>query len=259
MIAALSMGCVAPPDEQLSRSQAEIVNGSDDDADVSVVALSHNGVVSCSATLITDTMAMTAAHCVSPQAPDAVLVGAVPANATTIAVRLTKADPGFDAQTLDHDIALVELASSTGVAPTRAADADAAKALVAGAAVTVVGFGGTGPADTTPRRRRSGGVVVASVAGTSFMANPSPAIPCGGDSGGAVLMQVGGETILIGVVSSGHALCDSTATYTRVDATSITDGSGGGCSTTAAPPSSIWLALVLSWRLRRRRFDLADA
>src|SRR5262249_4212168 len=90
MTAAFVMGCGSPPrGEPVGTEQSGIVNGQGDDADVSVVALARGGHVVCSATLIADDMALTAAHCVVPDSPDAVLVGAVPSSATSIAVRRT--------------------------------------------------------------------------------------------------------------------------------------------------------------------------
>jgi secreted trypsin-like serine protease len=255
--AALATGCAAsPPDRAEPRvTSVDIVNGSDDDVHASVVALARAGLVSCSATLIAADTALTAAHCVLPDAPDAVLVGAVPSTATSIAVRATRADPRFDPRTLDHDIARVELVAPAGGTPTPPADAHTGEALVAGATITVVGFGATSPADLDPRRRHAGTVRVSEVAAASFTAEPSPAVPCGGDSGGAALVDVGGQEILVGVVSAGAATCDSAAAYTRVDAASF-DPPSSGCSAAAGAPSWPALALALAWcgrALRRRR------
>jgi secreted trypsin-like serine protease len=244
--AALATGCVASrPDRAEPRvTNVDIVNGSDDDVHASVVALARAGLVSCSATLIAADTALTAAHCVLPDAPDAVLVGAVPSTATSIAVRATRADPRFDPRTLDHDIARVELVAPAGGTPTPPADAHTGEA-----------FGATSPADLGPRRRHAGTVLVSEVAAASFTAEPSPAVPCGGDSGGAALVDVGGQEILVGVVSSGNAACDSAAAYTRVDAASF-DPPSSGCSAAAGASSWPELALALAWcgrALRRRR------
>src|SRR5262249_46643217 len=159
------------------------------------------GHVFCSATLIADDAALTAAHCVLPDAPDAVLVGPEPSSATRIAVRRTTAHPHFDPDTLADDIALVELEHSAGAAPGVPAHPAKASALALGVTVTVVGFGGTAPVDAVARRRRAGTSVIAGVGEASFTTDASPAAPCGGDSGGAALLDVGGEKILVGVIS----------------------------------------------------------
>jgi hypothetical protein len=174
--------------------------------------------------------------------------------------QISRASCSFDAGPPADAHALVELEHAAGVMPAVPADAQKANALAQGAAVTVVGFGGTAPADLGARRRRAGTSIVLEVGEESFKTTPSPAVPCGGDSGGAALLDVGGEKVLVGVVSSGSALCDSTATFARVDATrsALTpqkNGGDGGCSASSSNPTGTWLiatGLLLSARSARR-------
>ena len=199
-------------------------------------------MVRCSGTLIAPDVVLTAAHCVTPTMPDAIMVGAVTNSGTRLGVREARAHPQFDELTLDHDIGTVSLDGSTGVLPATAAAEGQSPLLAANTPLTAVGFGAeVSSGDTTPPRRRTGGVVIDSLTATSFMTHPAPAQPCGGDSGGAAFIEVDGRKVLVGVVSAGDVACSTRAQFTRVD-TTIADLTGsattppvlvGGCSIVA--------------------------
>lgn len=218
VVARLVAGCGGEATgERTCRVETDIVAGKNDNGDSSVVALERSGIVYCSATLIASDLAVTAAHCVTPP-PEHVLVGALPHGAARLPVQSATAHPRFDATTLDYDIAVVRLQAPASGATLSAVE-DTNTAIVAGTLVTVIGFGAASLTEpVTTRRRRSGVSAITDVSAASFAGSPAPGGPCGGDSGGAALANVGGYLVLVGVVSSGNGACDGPAYFTRVDA-----------------------------------------
>lgn len=212
-------GCVgAAPPESAGRA---ITDGTLDETDVAVVALLSGGTPVCTGTLVAPDAVLTAAHCVTPDPPDAVAFGAAPdAGADVAAVIAVVAHPAFDHEHLTDDIALVRLASPALAAPVPLLRAASRDDLV-GRPVRIAGFGLTSadaPA-AEPVRRRSGTSTIADADDTTFRFGPEPSQTCMGDSGGPTfVLDPDGVELLAGVHSAGDPDCAWAAIDTRVDA-----------------------------------------
>jgi secreted trypsin-like serine protease len=246
-----------PGEPEQIDSVAAAVRGGEPTGDFpEVVGLVHGRSPFCSGVVVGARQVLTAAHCTIPPAPslDVVLFGATVEDATAlVAVESWERHPDYDAATLTHDLALVELAEEVDVpAVTTAAPRD----RVAGEQVTVVGFGVAlplGPRDT----KRMGTARIAEVASGSLRLVPAPDLPCGGDSGGPVFLAGDDELLLLATVSRGDLACLDHAYATRLDvqdpflaptlraAEPPADGDSG-CA--AAPGQGrSWPALVLAF------------
>jgi hypothetical protein len=201
-------------------SESAITNGTATTGDLGVAALLQGGTLLCTATLIAPRVLLTAAHCL-PGAPypDA-FFGSAPAGAgTTLHVIAVLRDPTFDASALTDDIAMALL---DGDAPAGATPWPLPTTLLGassvGLALRLVGFGRTGPSDTTPAEKRVGTAIVGSLTPTELTFSPSPSQTCSGDSGGPAFATSDGVEAIVAVTSSGDPSCAQTATDTRVDA-----------------------------------------
>ena len=210
------------PSTKIDARVAAITNGSDDSGDPDVVALLQGTTLVCTATLIAPRVLVTAAHCV--QADDALPVahfGATPGSGdVAVPIALARRHPGFDPSTLTDDIALALL---DGEAPAGAIPAALpATALDDGAVGTtlrLVGFGRTAAGDTSSPRKRQGTATLSSLDADTLAFAPSPSQTCEGDSGGPAFASVGsGAEAIVGVTSSGDAMCDVMARDMRVGA-----------------------------------------
>jgi hypothetical protein len=205
----------------LAAGLASIVGGSPAPDEDAVVGLARHPLscepqiaIDCTATLIAPRVVITAAHCLGldpPNVYDVFFGASVEQGGTTIAVIGGHAHPEYDPNTFAHDIAVLLLASDAPVAP-MAVRIEALPDL-AGADVTIAGFGVTDVASPMTGVRSAGIARVAAVANDSIDLEPGPAIACAGDSGGPVISN--GE--LIAVTSHGDAVCMQTGHAWRVD------------------------------------------
>lgn len=192
------------------------MNGSDDPGDPAVVGLATFARIQCSASVVARRLVVSAAHCLE-LAPDRVYFGGATGSAF-VRVAAVHVHPRFDPDTLENDIAALALDEDAPVdpLPTRRAPLDAS---TVGAKVRLVGFGAPSAGDVgSDPRRRTGVAAISGVDDTSFTITPLPAQPCGGDSGGAALVERDGVEELAGVVSAGDFGCRRFASLTRVDA-----------------------------------------
>jgi len=197
-----------------SERRAAITNGTPDSGDPAVVAIERGGALGCTATLIATRVLLTAAHCL-PDASARIYFGPKPdAGATQLGLLDVRRHPGFDASTLDNDVALALLDGDAPAAPVTLA----AAAPTVGLALRLVGFGRTSAADSTPPEKRSGTTAVTAVSATELDFVPAPSQTCEGDSGGPAFATVGGGEVLVGVTSSGDPACAQMARDLRVDA-----------------------------------------
>jgi hypothetical protein len=189
-----------------------IVGGAPSDA-AEVMALrvraacGQPAMFACSAVRVSPRALVTAAHCVRDtpaglfeivREPDALDPGAIP-----IAVASVRFAPG------EVDLAVI---ATTERMPAPFAPPGAVPADPAGATVTIVGYGSDG--DDTGGLRRAGTATIAAFDAATLTLAPGPAITCGGDSGGPVLL--GGE--LVAITSFGDPACTASTTAVRIDA-----------------------------------------
>ena len=212
VLTALALGGCSQPAEPRGQRQGAIVGGQPAPAEVAVVALAHPGQdISCTGTLISRRLIVTAAHCVDGPL-QATFRGTTGAE-RVITVAASELAPGFSHATLDSDLALVVLAepAPVGTSPI----ALAWRAPAPGDIVRFVGFGYTaiGPSGSYGQRREVGAAVT-EVGATTFRYGVAT---CEGDSGGPALRRVNARDELVGVTSTGDPACSLRGVNTRVD------------------------------------------
>lgn len=188
-----------------------ITNGSPSNDDA-IVALAYGSSLVCSGTIIAPRAVLTAAHCVSGTSFPDVVEGGDPATGTHHRIVATFVHPGFDGESLDHDIAVVIVNEPLVAAPIPFATSLPAAAM-AGATMRVVGYGWTIANDTTPPLRRTGLSQIDAIDALRVVSRAAPSQACEGDSGGPALF----DDVVIGVASSGDVGCVQYAKHTRVD------------------------------------------
>ena len=228
-LAGALVACSSP----LGSSSSAIVGGALDTQTTGVVMVyikpTAGGWGTCSGTVVSPHVVVTAAHCVDPTivgpASYSVYVGddvyASPPASDFFAATKTIEEPAFSAATImtkGHDVGLVittDALPRTPIAFARSLDAS-----LVGQTATLVGFGETDPADASSDGRRSSAeTTVAKLSDIEVVtANQLPS-GCEGDSGGALLVSLGGVPTLAGVISHGLSLNDCKgASYTeRID------------------------------------------
>ncbi|MBK9036969.1 MAG: trypsin-like serine protease [Myxococcales bacterium] len=203
----VALGCDGPA---LGERAPAIVGGVTTAGDPAVVGVVIGGEVGCSGVVIDPRVVITAAHCAVLR-PSAIVIGTARGAGGEIAVATALAHPDFGYAGLVNDLGLLILAD------------DAPPPLVPragepppiGAIVRLVGFGATSVTDLGGIKHE-GLAQVTAVSADELSLAPDPASACHGDSGGAVLADLGGGEALVGVISSGDAGC-VTGQVTRID------------------------------------------
>jgi hypothetical protein len=201
----------------LAPTPPPLVGGRPADAPASVGALyaevDGSRVSFCTASLVADDLLLTAGHClpVLAEARDQGLAVGVafgerlsePEGLLTGRLGEGRAHPQWNEDTLEHDLALIELIDEVAVEPLPLFASDAETAVGQSPALTFVGWGTTGDL------RRDGGVrrsVTLPVEGLSelfvytFDAAQGHNL-CSGDSGGPGLVEEDGQLYLVAVAS----------------------------------------------------------
>jgi MYXO-CTERM domain-containing protein len=190
-------------DDEVLASSQPIVNGQVDTGHPATVALTVQGYAFCSGTLVTPTVVVTAAHCITPEIGSPsweqveVFFGtSVFEGGTFIALDDGLAHPGFDAtlEDPDDDIAVLRLDSPAPVAPVPMADLPPL-----GTSLTLVGFGITQTGAEDGGTKRVASATIFERYGKVFAMELAPSGTCSGDSGGTALWNDGGVEKLVGV------------------------------------------------------------
>lgn len=220
---------------ETAQDQSEIIGGVVNTGDPAIVAVYaiKDGATSgalCTGTVISPTVVLTAAHCVHPDtvgtgnkfyvmtAPD---ITDKMHPSPKLEVKETHYDPKFDAKMIfnGHDIAVVILAAPTTITPIPW-NKDALSATMKGQPARIVGYG----LNDSFGSKGAGIKRQATVKLNNFdelYVKTGSLLPwkviCSGDSGGPVLMKMGGVEKVVGVNSFGIIYCLTEASSTRTD------------------------------------------
>jgi len=241
-----------------------------------ITSLQGSGSHFCGASLIDDRWVLTAAHCVEGETASAVTVWVggydlrQPEQGTTLQVSKIHAHQDYDGETLNNDIALLELAQAAPESLPRVKLPTAevmATAAAPGDSLTASGWGTLSEGGSSPNRLHEvaipvvsneacnapesyGGDIVASMICAGLRSGGKDS--CQGDSGGPLWVDFQDSDYLVGLVSFGDgcAVANKYGVYTRVisflDWIQQTKGSGSGGGGGGGSPDPECTQLVCS-------------
>jgi V8-like Glu-specific endopeptidase len=197
-----------------------------------------SGTAICTATVISDQLLLTAAHCVADIGGGSFVgfftgtdINAPGAMSKVLPVASYTAHPGYPpgqppGMLADyHDIGVAKLAQPTSIAPLRMIRPQEVGPLFKlGSSILIVGYGETDPSNQNSAGAKYQGTTTLDEIGSSeiYIGGGNTAQVCSGDSGGPSLADAdggaGNDWRIIGVASRGGEGCVHGAIETRVDA-----------------------------------------
>jgi V8-like Glu-specific endopeptidase len=216
-------------DQPISATEQAIVAGMADPGDsamVEFIALLPNDMAgTCTATLISPHVLLTAAHCIveTTGARYGVYLGADDSglnSKTFIPLASVAYDPQYDNNHPDagHDFGVGILSTALTITPVPLNHLALGADLV-GKSARYIGYGlSNGVQQTGSGTRRQAIEPIAQVTDHLIRIAPNPNATCEGDSGGPLLIDMLGQEVLAGVVSFGDdAQCLKSSYFQRVD------------------------------------------
>lgn len=230
----LLAGCETSSEPDLDSLSTPIVGGWIEAGMESSLAILEYGDPVCSGTLVDSRLVVTAGHCVfGVSSPLQVFFGVNanrPGTGQVVDVDSYTIHPNFNYNTLDADIAVMELAADAPVTPSPMLPAGVFDNSWVGQPLRFVGYGSTNWYGNGSGRKRAVDIDVDAVDADTFTFYDSTHQTCYGDSGGGAFAEYDGQYQLIGVTSYGDYYCDTYGVDTRVDAylTWVEGFMGGG-------------------------------
>lgn len=241
VVAATSIACGVRGDENVESAAQAIVGGVEAQVGAwpGTVALYMGSIQGCGGALVADEWVLTAGHCVQPSSATGGISKVVinrhrlsSGDGETRTVKKAIRHAGFNSSTLDNDLALLQLSSKTTAPLSKLVTSAQMTSLVADATVTVVGWGrmGEGGSSSDVLREVSVPIISNDQCKTyqSYNAVTNNQIcaglpqggrdSCQGDSGGPLFMQLGPDTVQVGLVSwgIGCARPNAPGVYTKI-------------------------------------------
>ena len=224
VLAALGCAPQAPP-EQTATAELPVTNGTFDPGDPAVIALTNGQHITCSGTLITSTVVVTAAHCVPPHTPYhatytdiQIFFGSTFPGGQGELVPVIEGwtHPGWNIEVYENDIALLRLAHPVSVQP-KPFHPSALSFSDLQHTVRVIGFGATTAQNPgSVGNKYEGTTSIDEIFTYVFTTVPSPSMTCGGDSGGPTFLTRDGSEVLVGVHSRADENCIELSIETAV-------------------------------------------
>lgn len=240
LLVACAPGTPSAGDEESENADSQrdpIVGGATTNAFPAVGAITRNGQMHCTGTLVGPRTVVTAAHCVSGFTASSMkfVLGPKLTTATaTLGVASIKAHPNYNATQITNDVGILTLSADAPIAPMKLLGS--MDASWAGTNLTFVGYGANnGNTQTGYGTKRFVDMAIQSVSATQFQYAVPGKNTCNGDSGGPAFANVNGEMLVAGVTSYGDENCTQFGVDTRVDAFASFIGASGGSGGTADP------------------------
>ena len=226
-------GCDTSSEPDLDSLSTPIVGGWIETGMESSLAIMENNDAVCSGTLVDARLVVTAGHCVyGVYSPLQVFFGVNanrPNSGVLVDVDSYTIHPDFNYNTLNADIAVMELAEDAPVDPSPMLTSGVFDNSWVGTPLRFVGYGSTNWYGSGSGRKRAVDIDVDAVDADTFSFYDNTHQTCYGDSGGGAFAYHDGEYQLIGVTSYGDYYCNTYGVDTRVDAyLTWVDGFMGG-------------------------------
>jgi V8-like Glu-specific endopeptidase len=243
-------GTIEVPVEETGSTSDAVIGGTVDNGDSAVGMLYASGGWICTATLISPTVLLTAAHCVQDASASTKFYVTFETQTSGLSlnnflpVKSTHWNTKFNRSNLGggYDVAVAILASPITNRTPIPYNTSALGSGDIGKAVRIVGYGNNnGQTASGSGTKRQATVKLNSVGNLIINVGQSGKTTCQGDSGGPTFMNIGGVERVIGVTSYGLVGCGSGGSMTRVDAmgqwiAQYAQPAGGGNPPPTNPP-----------------------